>query len=180
MSKILKVGSGWHSAASIIPHKSDKHSYDLIFRRWHKPCCCSSAAVASNSLQPHGPQRPRLFCSLLFSRVCSNSWPLCQWCHPTVSPFSSCPQFLPASGSFPVSHFFASDGQSIGASVSVSVGPMNIQGWFPLRSTGLISLQSKGLSRVFSSVTVQKHESFGSQPFLWSNSHFHTWLLEKP
>ena len=104
--------------------------------------------------------------------------------HPTISssvvPFSSCPQSFPASGSFPMSQFFASGGQSIRVSASASVIPVNIQDWFPLGWTGLISLQSKGLSTVFSNTTVQKHQFFGTQPYLWSNSHIHTWLLEKP
>ena len=90
------------------------------------------------------------------------------------------PLLFPASGSFPMSQFFASGGQSIGASASASVLPMNIQGWFPLGLIGLISLQSKGLSRVFSNTTVQKHQFFSTQASLWSNSHIHTWLLEKP
>ena len=97
------------------------------------------------------------------------------WCHPTISssvdPFSSCLQSFPASGSFPVSQFFASGGQSIGVSASASVLPMNIQDWFPLGLTGWISLQSKGLSRVFSNITVQKHRFFGAQLSLWSNCH---------
>ena len=96
------------------------------------------------------------------------------------SPFSSCPQFFAASGSIPVSQLFASSGQSSGASVSASVLPMDIQGLFPLGLTGLISLQSRGPSRVFSSTTVWKRQFFGSQPSLWSNYHIHMWLLEKP
>ena len=96
------------------------------------------------------------------------------WC-----PFSSCPQSFPSSGSFPENQLFASGGQSIGASASASVLPMNFKGWFPLGLTGLMSLLSKGLSRVFSS-TIWKHQVFCAQPFLWSNSHSHTWLLEKP
>ena len=95
-------------------------------------------------------------------------------------PFSSCLLSFPASGSFPMSQFFASGDQSIGASASVSVFPKNIQDWFPLGLTGWISLQSKGLSRVFSSTRVQKHQFFSAQPSLWSNSYIHTWLLEKP
>ena len=122
--------------------------------------------------------------SFTILRVCSNSCPLSQWCHPTISssltPFSSCPQSFPASGSFPMSRFLASGGQSIVASASTSVLPMNIQGWFPLRLTGLISFLSKGLSRVFSSITIRKHQFFGSQPSLWSSSHVCIWLLEKP
>ena len=104
------------------------------------------------------------------------------WCHPTISssviPFSSCLQSFPASESFLMSQFFASGGQSIGASALVP--PMNIQDWFPLVLTGLISFQSKELSRVFSSNTVQRHQFFGTQPFFLSSSHVHTWLLEKP
>ena len=106
----------------------------------------------------------------LFKLMCIESG------HPTiwssVIPFS-CPQSFPASGSFLMSQLFTSGGQSIGAS-------MNIQDWFPSGLTGLISLQSKGLSRIFSSTTVQKHQLFGAQPSLWSNSYIHTWLLEKP
>ena len=112
----------------------------------------------------------------LSPRVCSNSCPLSRWCHPTISssvvPFSSALNLFPASGSFSVSQLFASSGQSIGASASASVLPMNIQGWFPLGLTGLISLQSKGLSRVFSSTTAWKHQFF--------NSHICKWLLEIP
>ena len=98
---------------------------------------------------------------------------------PSVIPFS-CLQSCPASGSFPVSQFFESGGQSIGASASASVLPMNIQDWFPLGLTGWISLQSNGLSRIFFHITVQKHQFFGAQPSLWSNTHIHTWQLEKP
>ena len=116
--------------------------------------------------------------------VCSNSCQLSQWYYLTISfsavPFSYCLQFLPASESFPVSWLFASGSQSIWASASVSVLLMNIQGWFPLGLTGLISLLPKGLSRVFSSIMVWKHQFFYSKPSLWSNSHILTWLLEKP
>ena len=97
----------------------------------------------------------------------------------SIVPLSSCLQSFPASGSFPMSWLFTSGGQSIGASALASVLPVNIQGWFLLGLTGLISLQSKGLSGVFSNITVQKHQFFSSQPSLWSNSHIHTWLLEK-
>ena len=97
----------------------------------------------------------------------------------SVVPFSSCLQSFPASGSFPMSQFFTWGGQNIGVSASASVLPMNIQDWFPLGLTGLI-LESKGLSRVFSNTTLQKHQFFGSQLALWSNSHIHTWLLENP
>ena len=117
-------------------------------------------------------------------RVHPNSCPLSQWCHPTISssvvPFSFCPQSFPASGSFQMSQLFASGGQSIGVSASTSVLPMNTQDWFPLGWTCLISLQSKGLSRVFSNTTVQKDQFFCVQLSLYSNSHIHTWLLEKP
>ena len=110
--------------------------------------------------------------------------PLSQWCHPTISssvvPFSSCLQSFPVSGSFQMSQFFPSGGQSIGVSVSASVLPMNNQDWFPLGWTGWISLLSKGLSRVFSNTTVQKHHFFGTQLSLWSNSDICIWLLEKP
>ena len=104
--------------------------------------------------------------------------------HPTISssvvPFSSCLQSFPASGSFLMSRLFTTGGQSIGASTLESVPTMNIQDWFPLGLTSLIALQSKGLSRVFYNTTVQKHHFLGAQPSLWSNSHIHTWLLEKP
>ena len=129
--------------------------------------------VVSSSLQPHGLQHNRLPCLSPTPRACSDSCPLSQWCHPTISssviPFSCCPQSFPASGSFPVSPFFTSGGQSIG--VSASVLPMNIQDWFLLGWTGWISLKSKGISRAFSSTTVQKHQFFGTQLSLWSNSH---------
>ena len=109
--------------------------------------------------------------------------PSSRWCHPIISspviPFSSCLQSFPASGSFAMSQVFTSGGQSIGASASASVLPMNVQDWFPLGFTSLISLQSKELSRVFSNTTVQKHWFLGSQLSLWSNSHIHIWLLEK-
>ena len=121
----------------------------------------------SDSLWPHGLQNARLPCPLLSLEVCSNSCPLSWWCHPTISSsassFSFCLQSFPASASFPMSHLFTSDGQSIGASASASVLPMNIQGWHPLGLTGLISLLSKGLSRVFSNTTVQEHQFFGAQ-----------------
>ena len=141
-------------------------------------------SVMSNSLGPHGLQEARLPCPSATPGACSNSCPLSQWCHPTISssvvPFSSNLQYFPASGSIPMSQFVALGGQSIGVSATASVLPMNIQDWFPLGLTGLIYLQSKGLSRVFSSTTVQKHQFFSAQLSLWSGSHIHTWLLEKP
>ena len=115
--------------------------------------------------------------------VYPNSCPLSRWCHPTISssvvPFSSCLQSFPASGSFQMSQLFTSGGQSVGVSASASVLPMNIQDWFPLGWTGWISLQSKGLSRVFSNTTVQKHQFFSVQLSLMSNSHIHTWHWKK-
>ena len=135
-----------------------------------------SRSVVSAHLQPHGPWHARLPCPT--PNPCPSSW----WYHPTISssviPFSSCLQSCPASGSFPMSQFFASGGQSIGASAPVL--PMNIQDWFPLGLTSLISLQSRGLSRVFSNTTVQKHQFCSTQFSLWYSSHIHTWPLEKP
>ena len=126
----------------------------------------------------------RLPCPSSSSWACSNSCPLSQWCHPTISSsvasFSSCPQSFPGSGSFPVRWFFTSSGQSIEASASASVPLMNIQCWFPLGLTGLISLLCKGCSRIFSSTTIRKHQFFSAQPSLWSNSHICTWLPKKP
>ena len=127
----------------------------------------------SDSLWPHGLQQARLPCPSPTPRACSNSCHLSRWCHPAISssviPFSSCLQSFPTSGSLLVSQFFASSGQSIGASPSASVLPMNIQDWFPLGLAGWISLQSKGLSGVFSKTTVPKHQFFSTQPSLWSN-----------
>ena len=143
-----------------------------------------SHSVLPNSLQPHESQHARPPCLSPTPRVYPNSCPLSQWCHPAISssvvPFSSCPQSLPASGSFQVSHLFTSGGQSTGASASTSVLSMNTQDWSPLEWTGWISLQSKRLSRVFSNTTVQKHQFFGAQLSSQSNSHIHTWPLEKP
>ena len=138
----------------------------------------------SNSLWPHTLQHASPPSPSLSPRLCSNSCSLSQRCHPTISSsaalFSFCPQSFPAPGSFPVSWLFTSGGQSIGVSASTSVLIINIQDWFPLELTSLISFQSKGFSRVFSSTTTQNHQFFGAQPSLWSNSHIHTWLLEKP
>ena len=139
-----------------------------------------SCSVMSDSLWPYGLQHTRLPCPSLSPRVCSNSCSLSRWCHPTISSsvtHFSCHQSFPASGSFPVSWLFASGSQSNGASASVLT--MNIQGWFPSGLTGMISLLSKGLSRVFSITTVWKHQLFSAQPSLLSNSHIYTWLLEK-
>ena len=143
-----------------------------------------SHSVVSHSLWPHELQHARPPCPSPTPRVYSNSCPLSQWCHRAISssvvPFSSCPQSLTASGSFPMSQLFSSGGQSIGVSASASVLPMNSQDWSPLRWTGWISLQSKGLSRVFSNTTVQNHQFFSAQLSSESNSHIHTWPPEKP
>ena len=142
-------------------------------------CVCS---VVSNTFRPHGLQHTRLSCPLPTPRACSNSCSSSWWCHPTISSsvvlFFSCLWSFPASGSFPISQFFTTGGQSIGVSASASVLPMNIQDWFPSGLTGLLSLLSKGLSSP--SFTVQKHQFFSAQLSLWFNSHIHTWLLEKP
>ena len=132
-----------------------------------------SSSVMSDSLWPHELPHSRPSCPSPTLRVYSNSCPLSRWCHPTilssVVSFSSRLQSFPASGSFQISQLFASGGQSIGVSASASVLPVNIQDWFPLRLTGLISLQSKALSRVFSNTTVQKHQFFGAQPSSQNN-----------
>ena len=143
-----------------------------------------SHSVVSDSLRPHELQHARPPCPSATLRLYSNSCSLSQWRHPAISssvvPFSSCPQSLPASGSFPMSQHFTWGGQSIGVSALASVLPMNTQDWSPLEWTGWISLQSKGLSRVFSNTTVQKHQFFGTQLSSQSNTHIHTWPLEKP
>ena len=137
-----------------------------------------SHSVVSDSLRPHGLQHTRPPCPSPTPGVYSNSCPLSQWCHPTISssviPFSSHLQSFPASGSFQMSQLFASGGQRIGVSALASVLPMNIQDYSPLGWTGLVSLLSKGLSRVFSNTTVQKHHFFRAQLCLVSNSHIHT------
>ena len=168
---IEPVASAWQEDSLSLSHKGSSLVTLLLFSHW----------VVSYSLQPYRLQDARLPCPSLSLWVCSNSCPLSQWCHPIISssaaPLSFYPQSFSASGSFPMSRLYASDGRSIGASASVL--PMNIQSWFPLRLTGLISLLSKGLSRVFSTI-VRKHQFFGSQPSLRSSSHIRTWLLEKP
>ena len=142
-----------------------------------------SSQIVSNSSQPCGQQHRRLPCPTPTPGVCPSSCLFNRWCHPTNSSsvaFSFCLLSLPASGSFPVSHLFASGGQSIAASASASLLLMSIQGWFPLRLTSLISLLSKGLSRVFSSTTFQKHQFFNALPSFLSSSHICTWLLVRP
>ena len=143
-----------------------------------------SRSVMSNPLWPHESQHARPPCPSPTPGVHLNSSSSSQWCHPVISssvvPFSSCSQFLPASESFPVSQLFAWGGQRTGVSALASLLPKNTQGWFPLEWTGWISLQSKGLSRVFSNTTVQKHQFFSTQLSSQSNSHIHTWPQEKP
>ena len=135
-----------------------------------------------NSLWSHRLKHARFPCPSLSPGISTHSCLFSHWCHPTilssVTSFSSCPQSFPTSESFPMSWLFASSCQIIGASASVSVLSINFQGWFPLGLTGLISLLSKGLSRVFSRTTIWEHQFFGAQPSLWSNSHFHKWLLK--
>ena len=143
-----------------------------------------SRSVVSDSLRPHELQHARPPCPSPTPRVHSNSCPSSRWCHPVISssvvPFSFCPQSLPASGSFPMCQLFASGGQNIGVSASASVPPMNTQDWSPLGWTGWTSLQSMGLSRVFSNTTLQKHQFVGAQLSSQYNFHIHTWPLEKP
>ena len=143
-----------------------------------------SRSVMSDSLRPHELQHARPPCPSPPPGVHSNSRPSSRWCHPAISssfvPFSSCPQSLPASGSLPMSQLFTWGGQSTGVSALASFLPKNTQGWSPLEWTSWISLQSKGLSRVFSNTTVQKHQFFGAQLSSQSNSHIHMWPLEKP
>ena len=160
---------GWASGWKITKERHQWQGYSCWSRSVVRCQGCSlqfSHSVMSDSLWPHGLQHARPPCPSATPRVHSNSCPLSQWCHPTVSssvvPFFSYLQSFPASGSFPMSQFFASGGQSIGVSVSASILPMNIQDWFSLL-TGWSSLQSKGLSRVFSNTTVQKHQFFCTQ-----------------
>ena len=160
---------------------SDSCPPNVLVRRACKISLQFSRSVMSDSLQLDGLQYARLPCPSPTPRACSNSCPLSRWCHANISssviPFSSCLQSFPASGSFPMSQLYASDGQSIRASASAPVLPMNIQSWFPLGLTCLISLLSKGLSRVFFSTTVQKHQFPGIQSSLWSNSHMTIWTF---
>ena len=147
----IKGQANFHSAINAVPSLAHHHF---------------NSSVISDSLQPHGVQDVSFPCLSWNPGVCSNSCPLSQWCHPTISssvvPFSSYLQSFPASESFQMSQFFISGGQSIGTSTSTSVLPMNIQDWFPLGLTGGISLQSKGLSRAFSNTAIQKHQFFGA------------------
>ena len=144
----------------------------------------SSVAQSCPTLCKPESQHTRPPCPLSTPGVHSDSRPSSHWCHPAISssgvPFSSCPQFLPASESFPMSQLFAWGGQSTGVSASASFPTKKSQGWSPSEWTGWTSLQSMGLSRVFSNTTVQKHQFFSAQPSSQSNSHIHTWPQEKP
>ena len=177
MSKKLKLNS------SMMTYKTFRTNTkkDVLFLIRSVQFSCS---VVSDSLSPHESQYARLPCPSPTPRVHSDWRPSSQWCHPAISssvvPFSSCPQSLQASKSFPMSQFFAWGGQRTGASASASFLPNKSQGWSPSEWTGWISLQSKGLSTVFSNTTVQNHQFFDAQPYLWSNSPISTWLLEKP
>ena len=172
----------WYGFRFYIVSKMNFYNYlekiiNIYFRSFQ-----FSHSVMSDSLRPHESQHPRPPCPSPTPRVHPNSCASSRWCHPAISssvvPFS-CPQCLPASGSFPMSQLFAWGSQSIGVTASASIIPMNTQDW-PLGWTGWISLQSKGLSRVFSSTTLQKYQFFGTQHSSQSNSHTHTWPLEKP
>ena len=166
------------------------HTQVSIFNAFvnaQKRCISSvqfSHSVLSDSLRPHESQHARPPCPSPTPGVHSDSRPSSQWCHPAISssvvPFSSCPQSLPASESFPMSQLFTWGGQSTGVSALASVLLKKSQGWSPSEWTGWISLQSKGLARVFSNTTVQKHQFFGAQPSSQPNSHIHTWPQEKP
>ena len=170
---------------SLLPSHPSRSSQDTrLDSPFFKCFCCSVARLFPVLCDPVNCSTPGLPVPHYLLEFAQTHVQWNKWSHPTISSsvtlFSSCPQSFPASGSFPVSRLFTSGGLSIGVSAAASVFPMNIQGWFPLRLTGLISLQSKGLSRVFSSTTVQKHQFFGAQLSLESNSHIYTWLLEKP
>ena len=158
-----------------------------VFEIWTLPRMTQSvrvSSVVSNSLRPHELQHARPPCPSPIPGVHSDSRPSSRWCYPDISssvvPFSSCPLSLPASESFPMSQLFTWGGQSIAVSALASFLPKNTQDWSPSEWTGWISLQPKGLSRVFSNTTIQKHQFFGAQLSSQSNAHIHTWLLEKP
>ena len=159
-------------------------SLTLAAKNIINPISVQFSSVTQSGLTLCNLQHARSPCPSPTLRIHPNPCPLSQWCHPTISssviPFSSCPQSFSASGSFPMSQLFTWDGQSIRVSASASVHPVNTQDWSPSGWTGWISFQSKGLSRVFSNTTVQKHQFFGAQLSSQSNSHIHTWPLEKP
>ena len=195
-SRGLQVKSRKEQKILLLPQDSQALSFhvgatcakcDSFYPGFTSPWVCLSEKVVFqllNRVQLFPTPWTAAWQAELSPRVYSNSCALSRWCHPTISssvvPFSSCPQSFPTSGSFSMSWLFTSGGHSIGASSSASILPMNFQDWFPLGWTGLISLQFKGLSRVFSSTTVWKHQFFGTQPSLRSNSHIYTWLLGKP
>ena len=167
-----------------MPSVLDAFCYFILSTKYGISSVQFSCSVVSNSLRPHELQHTRPPCPSPTSGVHPNPCPLSQWCHPAISssvvPFSSCPQSFPASESFPTSQLFTWGGQSTGVSALASFLPKKPQGWSPLEWTGWISLQSKGLPSVFSNTTVQKHQFFGPQPSSQSNSHIHTWPLQKP
>ena len=173
-----------HSYQSKILRMDYIHTYLYTIDSCNISSVQFSRSVVSNSLWPHELQHARPPCPSSTPRVHSNSHPLSQWCHPAISssviPFSYCPQSLPTSEYFPMSQLFTWGGQSIGVSALASVLPKKSQDWSPLEWTGWISLQSKGLSRVFSNTTIQKQQFFGVQLSSQSNSHIHTWPQEKP
>ena len=191
-----KIILGWISAKSSWKYQlllHSRYSYSVpghnLVTKSHLLCFQISSvqfnqSVMSSSLWSRELQHTRPLCPSPTPRVHSNSCASSQWCHPAIPslviPFSSCAQSLPALESFPMSQLSAWGGQSIGVSVWASVLPMNTQDWSPLEWTGWISLQSKGLSRVFSNTTVQKHQFFSIQLSSQSNSNIHTWPLEKP
>ena len=183
MNYLFTLGSVFNSVLPKIQNRLDK---PVCFTHANIPFSSVqfSRSVMSDTLWPHESQHARPPCPSPTPRVHTDSRPSSQWCHPAISSsgvsFSSCPLSLPASESFPMSQLFAWDGQSTGVSTSASFPPKKSQGWSPLEWTGWISLQSKGLSRVFSNTTVQKHQVFSTQLSSQSNSHIHTWLLEKP
>ena len=160
------------------------HFYLFSVRRWRISSVQFSRQIISDSLQLHEPQHARLPCPSPIPGVHPNSSLSSRWCHPAISssviPFTSCPQSFPESESFPMSQLFAWGGQSTGVSALAPFLPKKSQGWSPSEWTGWISLQSKGLSRVFSNTTVQKHHVFDAQLSSQSNSHIHTWPQEKP
>ena len=159
-------------------------NFNYIFYKLYISSVQLNHSVVSDSLRPHGSQHARPPCPSPTPGFHSDSRPSSQWCHPAISssvvPFSSCPQSLSESESFPMSPLFAWGGQSTGVSALASFHPKKSQGWSPSEWTGWISLQSKGLTRVFSNTTVQKHQFFGTQPSSQSNSHIHAWPQEKP
>ena len=187
--------TSWTLCNSAIPALGRTHHLEGISPLWPPMSGKTIKLSLSQFSSVQSLSRVRLFAtpwiaahqaplSITNPRVHPNSRPSSHWCHPAISssvvPFSSCPQSLPASESFPMSQLFASGGQSIGVSALASFLPKNTQNWSPLEWTGWISLQSKGLSRVFSNTTVQKHQLFGTQLSSQSNFHIHTWPLEKP